>query len=93
MKAETPEALPVTEQENPNTRNLSSLSAAEIVQTMNREDDLVAFLQAVEESDMAGRFRRQRLEQHDCAFRYAVGRVAGAQEQLGVTPALPVRCP
>lgn len=42
MKAETPEALPVTEQENPNTRNLSSLSAAEIVQTMNREDDLVA---------------------------------------------------
>lgn len=41
MKAET-EALPVTEQENPNTRNLSSLSAAEIVQTMNREDDLVA---------------------------------------------------
>lgn len=42
MKAETPEALPVTEQENPHTRNLSSLSAAEIVQTMNREDDLVA---------------------------------------------------
>jgi N-acetylmuramic acid 6-phosphate etherase len=42
MKAETPESLPVTEQENPNTRNLSSLSAAEIVQTMNREDALVA---------------------------------------------------
>lgn len=42
MKAETPESLPVTEQENPHTRNLSSLPAAEIVQTMNREDSLVA---------------------------------------------------
>lgn len=42
MKTETPESLPVTEQENPNTRNLSSLSTAEIVQTMNREDVLVA---------------------------------------------------
>ena len=41
-EAETPESLPVTEQENPQNRNLSSLSAAEIVQTMNREDSLVA---------------------------------------------------
>lgn len=41
MNAET-ETLPVTEQENPNTRNLSSLTPAEIVQKMNQEDALVA---------------------------------------------------
>lgn len=40
MNAET-ETLPVTEQENPNTRNLSSLTPAEIVQKMNQEDALV----------------------------------------------------
>lgn len=42
MKAETPESLPVTEQENPHTWNLSSLSSLEIVQKMNQEDALVA---------------------------------------------------
>jgi N-acetylmuramic acid 6-phosphate etherase len=42
MKAQTPESLPITEQENPNTRNLSSLTALEIVQKMNQEDALVA---------------------------------------------------
>jgi len=42
MKAETPESLPVTEQENPHTWNLSSLTALEIVQKMNQEDALVA---------------------------------------------------
>jgi N-acetylmuramic acid 6-phosphate etherase len=34
--------LPLTEQENPRSRNLSSLSAAEIVALMNEEDALVA---------------------------------------------------
>jgi len=42
MKADTPEPLPVTEQENPNTWNLSSLAPLEIVQKMNQEDELVA---------------------------------------------------
>jgi N-acetylmuramic acid 6-phosphate etherase len=42
MNAETSEILPVTEQENPNTRNLSSLTAAEIVEKMNQEDKRVA---------------------------------------------------
>ena len=42
MKAQTPESLPITEQENPNTWNLSSLPALEIVQKMNQEDALVA---------------------------------------------------
>ena len=42
MKAETPESLPVTEQENPHTWNLSSLSSLEIVQKMNQEDAFVA---------------------------------------------------
>jgi N-acetylmuramic acid 6-phosphate etherase len=42
MNAETSETLPVTEQENPNTRNLSSLTAAEIVEKMNQEDERVA---------------------------------------------------
>ena len=42
MNAETSETLPITEQENPNTRNLSSLTAAEIVEKMNQEDERVA---------------------------------------------------
>jgi N-acetylmuramic acid 6-phosphate etherase len=42
MNPETPESLPVTEQENPNTWNLSSLPASEIVQKMNDEDSGVA---------------------------------------------------
>jgi N-acetylmuramic acid 6-phosphate etherase len=42
MKAQPPESLPITEQENPNTWNLSSLTALEIVQKMNQEDALVA---------------------------------------------------
>jgi N-acetylmuramic acid 6-phosphate etherase len=41
MKAQT-EAVPVTEQENPRTQNLSSLSVADIVRLMNEEDALVA---------------------------------------------------
>ncbi|HEY6046227.1 MAG TPA: N-acetylmuramic acid 6-phosphate etherase [Pyrinomonadaceae bacterium] len=38
----TSESLPVTEQENPRTTNLSSLSSLEIVRAMNEEDGLVA---------------------------------------------------
>ena len=41
MKAENPAALPVTEQENPKSVNLSSLSSGEIVRLMNEEDALV----------------------------------------------------
>ena len=40
MTTET--ALPITEQENPRSKNLSSLPAAEIVALMNEEDALVA---------------------------------------------------
>lgn len=36
------DALPITEQENPRTTNLSSLSVSEIVSLMNEEDALVA---------------------------------------------------
>lgn len=42
MKADSLEPLPVTEQENPRTANLSSLPVAEIVRLMNEEDLLVA---------------------------------------------------
>ena len=42
MTSETRDSLPVTEQENPLTRNLSSASAAEIVALMNQQDALVA---------------------------------------------------
>ena len=42
MKADSLEPLPVTEQENPRTANLSSLPVAEIVRLMNEEDALVA---------------------------------------------------
>lgn len=42
MKSETPDPLPITEQANPRTSNLSSLSVAEIVRLMNDEDALVA---------------------------------------------------
>ena len=42
MKSETPESLPITEQDNPQTWNLSSLPASDIVLKMNQEDALVA---------------------------------------------------
>ncbi len=42
MKFETRDPLPITEQENSRTSNLSSLSIAEIVRLMNQEDALVA---------------------------------------------------
>ena len=42
MNSEESVALPVTEQENPRSQNLSSLSSAEIVALMNEEDALVA---------------------------------------------------
>ena len=42
MTTETGVALPITEQENPRSQNLSSLSTAEIVALMNEEDALVA---------------------------------------------------
>lgn len=42
MKSETRDPLPITEQENSRTSNLSSLSIAKIVRLMNQEDALVA---------------------------------------------------
>ena len=42
MNAENPEPLPITEQENPNTSQLSSLSPREIIRLMNDEDKVVA---------------------------------------------------
>jgi N-acetylmuramic acid 6-phosphate etherase len=42
MTTETSDPLPITEQENPRTANLSSLSIPEIVGLMNDEDALVA---------------------------------------------------
>jgi N-acetylmuramic acid 6-phosphate etherase len=42
VNSENPDPLPITEQENPNTRNLSSLPSGEIVRLMNEEDGTVA---------------------------------------------------
>jgi N-acetylmuramic acid 6-phosphate etherase len=42
MNSANSDPLPITEQENPSTRNLSSLSPREIVRLMNDEDTLVA---------------------------------------------------
>ena len=42
MNTENVDSLPVTEQSNPRSENLSSLSSAEIVQLMNDEDATVA---------------------------------------------------
>ena len=42
MKSETPASLPITEQENPRTSNLSSLPLSDIVRLMNEEDALVS---------------------------------------------------
>lgn len=42
MNSEQSVSLPVTEEENPRSQNLSSLSSAEIVTLMNEEDALVA---------------------------------------------------
>ena len=42
MNPENPAPLPITEQENPKTSNLSSLTTQEIIRLMNDEDALVA---------------------------------------------------
>ena len=42
MNSETSESVPVTEQENPETRNLSFQSSLEIARLMNEQDSLVA---------------------------------------------------
>jgi N-acetylmuramic acid 6-phosphate etherase len=42
MNLDAPDSLPITEQENRNTTNLSSQSTGEILRTMNDEDMLVA---------------------------------------------------
>ena len=42
MKSENPGSLPITEQENPRTANLSSLPLTDIVRLMNEEDALVS---------------------------------------------------
>jgi len=42
MYSETPDPLPLTEQENPRTTNLSSLPVEELVELMNAEDRQVA---------------------------------------------------
>ncbi|HEV7683574.1 MAG TPA: N-acetylmuramic acid 6-phosphate etherase [Pyrinomonadaceae bacterium] len=42
MNSQNPDLLPITEQENPNTSNLSSSSIREIVRLMNDEDARVA---------------------------------------------------
>ena len=42
MKSENPDPLPITEQENPNSSNLSSSPLREIIRLMNDEDTLVA---------------------------------------------------
>jgi N-acetylmuramic acid 6-phosphate etherase len=42
MNSDNSASVPITEQENPNTTNLSSLTAGEIVRLMNDEDTLVA---------------------------------------------------
>lgn len=42
MTSDTSDSLPVTEQENPRTKDLSSASTAQIVELMNSEDALVA---------------------------------------------------
>src|SRR5258708_8520637 len=42
MTTETNRSLPIKEQENPRTENLSSLSVPEIVSLMNDEDEQVA---------------------------------------------------
>jgi N-acetylmuramic acid 6-phosphate etherase len=42
MTSDTSDSLPVTEQENPRTKNLSSATTADIVALMNAEDALVA---------------------------------------------------
>ena len=42
MKSDSPDLLPITEQDNPRTLNLSSLTPAEIIRLMNEEDGHVA---------------------------------------------------
>jgi N-acetylmuramic acid 6-phosphate etherase len=53
MNSENPDLLPITEQENPNSTNLSSLSPSEIVRLMNDEDKTVAVAVDLVLSDVA----------------------------------------
>jgi len=53
MNSQNTESLPVTEQENPRSQNLSSLSTSEIVSLMNTEDALVASAVGVVLDDVA----------------------------------------
>ena len=53
MTSQDLEHIPVTEQENPRTANISSLSPDEIVRLMNAEDALVAGAVASVLSDVA----------------------------------------
>lgn len=52
MNSQNPDLLPITEQENPNTSNLSSSSTSEIVRLMNEEDAHVATAIALVLSDV-----------------------------------------
>jgi N-acetylmuramic acid 6-phosphate etherase len=54
MNRETPAVLPITEQENPRTANLSSLSPSEIVQLINEEDSIVPSAVRTVLPDVAG---------------------------------------
>jgi N-acetylmuramic acid 6-phosphate etherase len=85
----TSQSLPVTEQENPRTSNLSSLSSIEIVRVMNEEDKLVADAVGSVLSDIAQAVDRivERLKNNGRLF--YVG--TGTSGRLGVLDA--AECP
>lgn len=89
MKAETPESLPVTEQENPHTWNLSSLSSLEIVKKMNQEDALVAGAVAKELPQIARAVDEILLRLKNSGRLFYIG--TGTSGRLGVLDA--AECP
>jgi N-acetylmuramic acid 6-phosphate etherase len=85
MNSETSEPLPLTEQENPKTTNLSSQSSLEIVRLMNEEDSLVAHAVGSVLSDVA-RAVDKIVERLNCGGRlFYIG--TGTSGRLGVLDA------
>ena len=89
MNLEGPDFLPITEQENLNTRNLSSQTTGDIVRTMNDEDTLVASAVGLVRHDVEQAIDGivQRLKQGGRLF--YIG--AGTSGRLGVLDA--AECP
>ena len=85
MSTETGAALPITEQENPRSQNLSSQSTREIVELMNAEDATVAAAVQRVLDDVASAIDETARRLHNGGRLYYIG--TGTSGRLGVLDA------